>query len=262
MKLGFMSSVCPNQTLGELTDTAKRHNYEGIEFRTEWDHGHGVELAANREQRREIRQMLSDQGIVPTCLATSVRFNSEDAAERETERETLRKYIVLAAEIGMNYIRTFGDPVPADDPGRLRQTLRREAESYALIADWAEAHGVDILIEMHGNLRADHVQTILKAAGCDHVSVLWHIGHHIRHGQSVDEAYPLIRRRIRHLHFSAQPGKTTTDEDNRRCIELLAADQFGGFFSVEVINPSDPEAVLVHHESKFREFMAEGTSET
>ena len=46
MKPGFMSSVCPQMTLQELIDAAKRHGYEGIEFRVEWDHKMGERRGA------------------------------------------------------------------------------------------------------------------------------------------------------------------------------------------------------------------------
>ena len=45
------------------------------------------------------------------------------------------------------------------------------------------------------------------------------------------------------------------DADNRRTFELLAADGFGGYFSVELINPPDPDAVLAHHIGKFGQFI-------
>jgi len=35
MKPGFMSSVCPKQTLGGLIETARYYGYEGIEVRVE-----------------------------------------------------------------------------------------------------------------------------------------------------------------------------------------------------------------------------------
>jgi len=85
--------------------------------------------------------------------------------------------------------------------------------------------------------------------------VLWHIGHHLQRGQSVDEAYSYIRGNVRHLHFTARQGDThVTDADNIRTFELLSADGFNGFFSVEIINPENPTAVLAHHIFKFNEF--------
>jgi sugar phosphate isomerase/epimerase len=254
MKPGYMSSVCPNQTIGELIRTAKKYGYLGIEFRPEWDHKHGVELAASPGQLKEARQMLADAGIAASCIATGVNLNFLDPAAHLPQREKLRKYIVLAAEIGAPNIRTFADAVPEDDEAARNKMLSLEAESYASLADWAGQHGVNVLVETHTNMSAQWARQILDQAGSDNVQVLWHIGHHIRR-QSVDEAYPYIRGHVRHAHFSVMPNKAVTDADNRRMFELLAADQYKGFFSVEVINPASSDAALTLHMNKYKEFM-------
>jgi sugar phosphate isomerase/epimerase len=255
MKPGYLTSVCPGQTLGELIRTAQKYGYLGIEFRPEWEHRHGVELAASPGQRKEARQRLADAGIAASCIATGVNLNFIDPAAHLPQREKLRKYITLAAEIGAPNIRTFADAVPEDDETARNKMLSLEAESYALLADWAKQHGVNLLVETHTNMRADWARQILDQAGSNNVQVLWHIAHHLRRGQSVDEAYPYIRGHVRHAHFSVMPEKAVTDADNRRMFELLAADKYKGFFSVEVINPENPDTVLMLHMNKYKEFM-------
>jgi sugar phosphate isomerase/epimerase len=251
-----MSSVYPQQTLQELIDTAKRLGYQGIEFRTEWDHKHGIELDATPAQLAAARKTLSEGGIAASCIATSVRFNSPDRAEHLPQRETLRRYIALAAAVGAPYIRTFSDSVPEEDEDARNAVLSLAAESYAAVDDWAQQHGIEVLVETHTNMRGHWARQILDEAQAPSVQVLWHIGHPLRRGQSVDEAYPHIRGHVRHLHFSAPvDSEVVTDADNQRTFELLAPDGFSGFFSVEVINPDDPEAVLAHHIAKFHQFM-------
>ena len=85
--------------------------------------------------------------------------------------------------------------------------------------------------------------------------MLWHIGHHISRGQSVDEAWPHIASDIGHVHFSMNPGGKADEADNARTFELLGSAGFDGFFSVEVINPDDPRAVLQHHIDAFNRFL-------
>jgi hypothetical protein len=60
---------------------------------------------------------------------------------------------------------------------------------------------------------------------------------------------------VRHVHFSAMEQKIVTDADNRLMFQLLNADKYPGFFSVEVINPEDSDAVLTLHMNKYKEFM-------
>ena len=98
MRPGFMSSVCPQQTLPELIATAQRHGYEGIEFRVEWNHAHGIELTASAQALAEARRLLAEHGMAASCIATSVKLNSADASEHARQREALRHTIALASK--------------------------------------------------------------------------------------------------------------------------------------------------------------------
>ena len=256
MKPGFMSSVCPTQTLAQLIETAQRYGYAGLEFRTEWDHAHGIELGATPAQLAAARQALAAANIAASCVATSVKFNSADRAEHLPQRETLRRYIALAAELGAPCIRTFSDSLPEENERARDEVLSLAAESYAAVDEWAGRHGVAVLVETHSNMRGHWARQILDQSGAESLQVLWHIGHHLRHGQSVDEAYGHIRGRVRHVHFVARADdEYVSDADNQRSFDLLAADGFSGFFSVEVIDPADPDAVLAHHVAQYEQFM-------
>lgn len=246
-----MSSVCPRQTLPELIDTARRHGCEGIEFRVEWDHGHGIELSASFDALGAAQGMLEGNGIEATCIATGVKVNSTDPKDHEQARESMMRYIELAQNVGAPFLRVFGDPVPEDDTDT---ALKLAAESCAAVDDHAGQHGVAILIETHTNMRPEWAKRMVNDSGGQNVGVLWHIGHHLSRGQSVDEAWSHIADCIGHVHFSARSDGKAADADNARTFELLGAAGFDGFFSVEVINPDDPEAVLKHHAEKFAAF--------
>ena len=254
MRPGFMSSVFPKQTLGKLIDTAQRYGYEGIEFRVEWDHRHGIELAATEAQLQAARRMLAGGGIGASCIATSVKFNSLDAAEHLPQRESLRKYVVLAAQVGAPVIRTFSDGLPEDAADRDR-VLHLAAESYAAVDAWAGEHGIVVLVETHTNKKGQWARQILDEAGGTNLEVLWHTAHHLQRGQSVDEAYDHIKGHVHHVHFTAESAdEHVTDADNQRMVDLLARDGYTGFLSVEIINPEDPAAVLAHHIKKYDQY--------
>jgi fatty-acyl-CoA synthase len=251
-----MSSVCPGQTLGQLIATATHYGYAGLEFRTEWGHAHGIELDAGEADLSAARRALADAGIAAGCVATSVRFNAAELEAHLPQRELLRRYIELAGKIGAPYIRTFSDSLPEDDPLLRDRVLAQAAASYASVDDWAGQHGVTVLVETHTNMKGEYAREILDRAAAENLGVLWHIGHHLQRGQSVDEAYGYIRGQVRHVHFSAKAADVhVADADNQRSFELLARDGFTGFFSVEVIDPDDSDAVLAHHAERHRAFV-------
>jgi len=257
MRPGFMSSVLPQQTIGELIGAAQAYGYEGLEFRPEWGQRHGVELGVRPAWLRSAAAMLREEGIAPSCIATGCRFNIADLDTQSANRVKLRQYIALAAELGAPLVRTFSDPLPEGDAAARDQVIAMAAASYQAVDEWAGQHGVTVLVETHTNMLAQHARTILDRAQCEHLGVLWHISHHLVRGQSVDEAYGRLRGAVRHLHLAAQPEEHgATLDDNQRMLSLLAADGFTGFASVEIINPPNPQQVLAHHMSQFRQLVA------
>jgi sugar phosphate isomerase/epimerase len=245
MKLAFMSSVCPPMKLAELLEAGQKHGYEAIEFRPEWRHGHGVELEASADQRREIAGTIADSGLAACCISPGVRFCHADAAARDADYEKLLRYIKLAADVRIPVIRVFGDPLP-NDGGRAR-SYGVQADYLARAAERARAAGVTVALETHTNLRGFDAGEILFQAGYpDGLAVNWHLSHCLRHGEDVVEAYRHIKGRVAHVHFSVGD-----DEKNpqylRRQMELLAGEGYGGCWSVEVINPPESEPVLQSH---------------
>ncbi len=256
MRLAFMSSVCPGMTLAELLAAGQAHGYEGIEFRPEWDHGHGIELAAAADQRKEAAKMLSDSGLEACCLSPGVRFCREEPGDRDAQLETLRRYVDLAAETGIGRIRVFGDPLPNAGARRRADNYQAQAEYLATAAELAGAAGVTLVLETHGNFRAFDAGEVLFRAGYPAaLRVNWHLSHCIRHGEDADEAYRHVKGRVGHCHFELADDKAEWAHVQRQ-IELLAADGFDGFFSVEVINPDDGEQVLARHAAGWKELKA------
>lgn len=245
MQFGFMSSVCPPLTLAELIDKAKQYNYEHLELRVEWNHGHGIELDSTPQQLREARTRLADSGIVLSCIATGVRFIDADAQKRAEQVELLKRYIELSETVGAKNIRIFGDPVPKT-PVEVAQTLDWEADGIRACDGLAGEAGVALCLETHGNLIASYVAEVLYRAEAQHTFVNWHAAHHVRHGQPVEVAYVHLRDKIRHAHvnFSDSGPLPDTEKDS---LTLLAQDGYTGFVSIEVINPPDSDATLQRH---------------
>ena len=108
IKLAFMSSVCPDWTLGEVAGAMKEHGYTGFEPRVEWGHVCGIEADLPADRRRETRDLFASEGLEICCLATGVRMAEPDTSERARHIEDLRRYLDLAADLGCGLVRTFG----------------------------------------------------------------------------------------------------------------------------------------------------------
>lgn len=245
MRFGFMSSVCPPLTLAELIDKAKHYNYEHLELRVEWGHGHSVELDSTPQQLSEARARFADSGIALSCIATGVSFVDADAQKRAEQVDLLKRYIELSETMGAKNIRIFGDPVPKT-PGEVAQALDWEADGIRACDRLASEAGIALCLETHGNLIASYVAEVLYRAEAQHTFVNWHAAHHVRHGQPVDVAYVHLRDKIRHAHVNFG-DKGPLPDTEKESLALLAQDGYTGFVSIEVINPPDSDATLRRH---------------
>jgi len=247
MKLAFMSSVFPKKTLAELLATGEAAGYEGLEFRPEWKHAHGIELEATGDQRSDAAKRLADSPLEGCCLSPGTKFCKEAPGERDAELEKLHRYVDLAAEVGVPRIRVFADPLPNGGARARANSYEVQAEYLLRGAERARSAGVRLVLETHSNFRAFDTGEVLYRAGYPAgLWVNWHLGHCLRHGEGVDEAYRHVKGRVAHCHFSL-PEESEKWAPVERQLELLRDDGFDEFFSVEVIDPDDGNAVLQHH---------------
>jgi sugar phosphate isomerase/epimerase len=244
MKLSFMTFLYPQLSSDAVMAKAKQFGYDGIEWRAEAGHKHGVELDAPAGVVKGIRARVADAGLLTSCLATSVKFCSPDKAERDANLERLYAYVDLAAEIGAPCIRFFGDPIPNTGRGARAESYAQQSPYMALAAARAAKSGVRLCLETHSVFRAfDAGEVLFRAGYPSALWINWHLEHCINNGEDVDEAYRHVKGRVTHAHFSmTRAGERDMTPYVAREMELLHAEGFQGFFSVELFFSDDAEA--------------------
>jgi sugar phosphate isomerase/epimerase len=247
MKLAFMSSVFPNLDVPGLVKKAQAGGCQGLEFRPEWKQSHGVEPEAADAALRAAGRTISAAGLEACCLAPGVRFCSPDRAERDANLDRLRTMLRLAKAVGIPRMRVFGDSIPNEGRGAREASYRAQAEYLAAAAREAKEAGVVLCLETHGNFRAaDAAEVIHRAGYPPALRVNWHLGHCLRHGEDVDEAYRHVKGLVAHVHFNVAEEQVAPAHLERQA-ELLLAEGYDGFFSIEVIKPPDGDAALAAH---------------
>jgi sugar phosphate isomerase/epimerase len=125
----------------------------------------GKELASTR-------RALAHQALTISCLDTSCRFHSPDAAERGRWITEGKRMADLAAELGAPGMRVFGDTIqPGTDRASTQSWI---AESIRQLAEITAARGVDIWIENHGDFaHASETVAILHQAASPKLGVVW-----------------------------------------------------------------------------------------
>ena len=236
MKLSYMTFLYPQLGVDALIAKAHQFGYDGIEWRAEAGHKHGVELDAPAATVKAIRKQVADAGLLTSCLATSIKFCSPDKAERDANLERFYRFVDLAAEIGAPCIRFFGDPIPNTGRGARAESYALQSPYMAIAAERAASAGVRLCLETHSVFRAfDAGEVLFRAGYPSALWINWHLEHCINNGEDVDEAYRHVKGRVTHAHFTMTPFV-------EREMELLHAEGFQGFFSVEMFFTDEAEA--------------------
>jgi len=210
-------SICQQMTLQHLLELAPKYGISALEFRCESQQGHGVELDMDSMRRREVRQLIEQAGLECSVLSTSQRFDSTEAAVREAAVERSKRYIGLAQDLGAVGIRLFGNDFPPDvareDVIAYVGDALREVGEFAETTATESDHGVDALLEMHGQFyyweyalaaveRANHSHVALNynsdprdVANGSAAFVLGKVGprlHHVHLHDVGDGGYPYV----------------------------------------------------------------------
>ena len=237
MKLSFMTFLYPNLGYEALIKKALQFGYQGLEWRAEAKHNHGVELESSPATIQAVRRAMAEAGLETSCLATSIKFASQDRAEREANLERLYRFLDLAVAVGAPRIRFFADPIPNGGRGQRAASYAYQAEYIARACERAAQAGVKLCLETHSVFRAYDAGELLFRTGYPAAFwINWHLAHCLNHGEDVDEAYRHVKGRVAHAHFSLAP-------EIERQMELLAMENFAGFFSLELM-PKEPEEAV------------------
>ena len=173
MKISFSTLGCPDWTLRQVIDLARRERYDGVELRfiegdaALWKRAEftGPGLAATVAE-------LGGAGLVVSCVDTSCFFHDPDPAQRRRTLEEGRRMLALAAALEAPGIRIFGDRV---QPGATPQeTEVWIAEALHALGEEAAAAGLETWLETHGDFAsAEATSRILARAGTRGVGVVW-----------------------------------------------------------------------------------------
>lgn len=236
MKLSFMTFLYPKLGYEAVIGKALQFGYQGIEWRAESGHEHGVELESSAEQLATIRRAVAEAGLETSCLATSIKFCSPDQAERDAMLERLYRFVDLAVAIGAPCIRFFADPIPNTGRGAREESYRVQADYMARAAVRCQEAGVRLCLETHSVFRAvDAGEVLFRAGYPTALWINWHLEHCLIHGEDVDEAYRYVKGRVTHAHCRMLPQV-------ERQMELLWDEGFPGYFSLEIMPPTEEES--------------------
>jgi sugar phosphate isomerase/epimerase len=260
VKLSLLTyNMAKSWELPRIIEMARHGGYAGVEFRAEADHRHGVELETTPAQRREVRERVEDAYLEVAGIGLSSRFDTPDANRRREVVDRTKRYVELAADLNCGRLRVFGNDMPKEGPGGDappdRETvIRYVGDALRELAEFAALHGVDVLLEMHGQFNYWYfARSAVEQAAHERVGVVYNCDPRDLVGGSVAPTYARVRHLIRHVHMHA----FTRGYPYPELFGLLQRDGYLGYLSSEIDQEvPTPEDYLLMYGQLFRAWQA------
>ena len=224
LKISFSTLACPDWTWHDVVKLGSQYGYDGVEIRLLQRETDLLNIADLRPHLWSQRQQdLKDSGFRVAGLASSVRFDANLESERAAQIEIGRRYIEMCVALGGEFIRVFGDVLPPEgDPARSGM-IHQVADGLATLAETADAAGIQILLETHGDFSASPpCVEVMQLANHRSVGLVWDTHHPWRfHGEPLADTWNRLRPWTRHTHWK----DSVTIRDRVTTAEATAAAQ-------------------------------------
>ncbi len=243
-KLAFSTLGCPDWTFKEITDFAKKNNYQGIELRgikREMDLPKSPVFNSAANMSATLA-MMRDKNLKFVDLGSSCSLHFADPAVRRKNLDEGRRFIDLAAKIDCPNVRVFPNNIPKDQDRD--KTFDLITAGLVELGEYAKGGNVSVLLETHGDLaKTDDIVRVMKDASGPHTGLVWDIANMWEVTREPPEmVYPKLKKYIKHTHIKdlkVGSGKIEYalfgqgDVPAFAAIDLLAKDRFEGYYSFE-----------------------------
>lgn len=211
----FSTLACPQWSFAETAQRAADFGYDGVETRMIAGEVNLLdEPHCAPSQRAHSRRLYNDLGVALCGLASSVRFDEPQSAQREQQLEIGKRYLDLAADWGAEFVRVFGDVLPAGDARQRSITLQQIADGLNALGNYAKTNtpSVRVVLETHGDFSETNLITELFSRVFEpSVGILWDTHHPWRFfHESLTETWQRLGERTWHTHWKDSLSQSAT----------------------------------------------------
>jgi len=225
MTYGVLKDLSRKGLLAILKD----HRFEGVEFRTDANHGHSVEASIGSADRKRVVADCAEAGIKIACVATGNRYHDPDPTSLRRNIEETKARIDLAADLGAPRVRVFGNNFPVDVPHE--KTIEQVAEALQELCEYGAQNGVKPCLELHGEFDWRACKEVAEGVDHDNFGLVWNsIPQDILDG-SVKTALDAVWPWLDHIHLHDIAGD---GYPYRELFQLLCERSYRGYLSAEV----------------------------
>ena len=243
LPISFSTLGCPKWPWARIVEQAAQMGYAAIELR-------GIEMQMDLTRRPEFSgsrvaasmKDLEAAGVRISDLGASARMHESDPKVRADQIDEGKRFVDLAHQLHVPYVRVFGDSIPA---GQSRaDVLSRVVDGLRTLGEHAKGSGVGVIIESHGDFTdSPTLAELLRRTGMDDVALLWDAHHTFVAGKEQPAAtWSALGRYVRHTHLkdSRPDGREvryvltgTGTVPVREIVRVLKKGGYSGYYGFE-----------------------------
>ena len=245
MKLGTVTyNIAKDWDIATIIKNCTETKFQGVELRT--SHTHGVEVTLNKEQREAVKKRFQDSEVELMGLGSAFDFHTPDQAKLRVDIAATKEYIILAHDVGAPGVKVRPNGLPKEVPKE--KTLEQIGKSLHELGDFADGHGVQMRLEVHGTATSllPNIKTIIDTANHKSVGVCWNSNQSDLDGEGFDHNFNLVKDKI----FTVHMRDLYLDEyPFRKLVTRLNEIGFSGYCLAEIPESKDPLRVMKYFRS-------------
>ena len=227
-------------------------DFEAVELRT--GHKHLVEPSINAAERERVKNMFERSKVRLLSFGTTCEFQSPDPAERRRQIEVGKTFIDLAHDTGAWGVKVRPNGLPKGDVpagSTIDTTVGRIADALRELGDSGAGKGVEIWLEVHGNVTQNPpvAAAIMRATRHDAVGLCWNSNPTDLVNGSVRKSWDLLRPWVKNAHIN----ELTSYYPWRELFTLMEKSGYDRYTLCEAAESKEPERFLHYYKSLWKE---------
>lgn len=201
MKLGIVTyNIAKGWDLPTIIKNCRDTGFQGVELRT--SHAHGVEVTLDKAGRKKVKEAFAGSGVELAGLGSVCEYHATDPAVVRENIEMTKQWVLLAHDLGCPGVKVRPNGLQEDKGIPREQTIKQIGEALWECGQFAQEHGVEIRMEVHGRDTSDPpvAKQILDLAG-PNVYACWNSNSREVVNGSIKANFELLKNKIRLVHM-------------------------------------------------------------
>jgi len=223
-------------------------DFEAVELRT--GHKHLVEPSISIAERERVKNLFERSKVRLLSFGSTCEFQSPDAAERKRQIQIAKTFIDLAHDTGAWAVKVRPNSVPKEaEP--IDTTVGRIADALRELGDAGAGKGVEIWMEVHGNVTQNPPvgAAIMRSTRHDMVGLCWNSNPTDLVNGSVRKSWDLLRPWVKNAHIN----ELSNDYPWRELFTLMQKSGYERYTLCEAAESKEPERFLGYYRALWKE---------